>query len=131
MAHKLDKTVVLYYRPKDVGESEGSRCGKCMMYSERECTVVKGEIEPKHGVCGLYVHGEHMGPMMKGMTPKEIVGYVENGPTHCGNCKNFDDGECRIVEGKVEFEGCCNAWEELEEERDHESELREHGYTKI
>lgn len=114
---KLKKAVVLYYPAKQVGTKEGTSCGACMMFfGGGKCTVVEGKIDGDNGVCGLYVFGEHMGPTMEGMTPKSVVGYITNAPTHCGNCENYNGGEdnsgsCKIVEGNVEALGCCNAWE--------------------
>jgi len=113
---KLDKAVVLYYPSKQVGTNEGTHCGKCMMFVRDHCTVVEGKIDGEDGTCGLYVFGKHMGPDMHGETPKSVVGYETSGPTHCGNCVNYQgdeySGPCRIVEGTVEYLGCCNGWKE-------------------
>ncbi len=121
---KVDPAVVLYLSPVAIGELEGARCGRCMMFvPEKEgqghCTVVAGSINGATGVCGLYVHGEHEGPDMHGMLEKVFVGYVENGPTHCMNCEYMEDrglgkSSCVKVAGIIEGRGCCNAWEEEE-----------------
>lgn len=118
---KIEKASALYYPPAQIGEEGGARCGKCMMFVSGHCTVVEGPINGKTGVCGLYVHGKHAGPAMKGTTPKSVVGYVENGPTHCGNCDYYEGGEsdsgaCKKIDGTVEAEGCCNFWEAKEED---------------
>lgn len=116
-AKKLNKAVVLYYLPKDIGERGGARCGACMMYTPSgNCTAVSVWPNPSRGVCGLYVHGKHMGPDMKGTISTTIAGYVDNGPTHCGNCQyygggNSTAGPCEKVAGTVEYHACCNAWE--------------------
>ncbi len=127
MNAKLDKQVVLYFPKEEIGTQEGSHCGACMMFVRDHCTVVKGTVKAKTGVCGLYVHGEHMGPDMRGMMPKNVAGYIDgtdsdglggkggNAPTHCENCRFYMGGEnstgdCQKVEGPVEALGCCNAW---------------------
>lgn len=120
---KIDPAIVLYYPTKDIHQPEGAHCGKCMMYVSEEgeklghCTVVMGDIDPDRGVCGLYVHGKHSGPDMMGMTSKKVAGYVLEAPTHCGNCRHYEgdkkQGPCEIVQGKVEFRGCCNYWEKI------------------
>lgn len=122
MAHKLDKAVVLYFPPEQVGTDEGTHCSACMMFVRDHCTVVDGKIDGDNGVCGLYVFGTHLGPDMHGMIPKEIAGYITNAPSHCGNCKNYrgdeNSGSCKVVEGEVEYHGCCNAWEEAQHRDD-------------
>jgi hypothetical protein len=96
-----------------------------------ECTVVHIDgtsdtrVSFEHGVCGLYVGGKPMPesdthkPMP--VVPRSVAGYIEEGgvPTHCGNCEYYlplpaadvRSGHCKIVEGIVNFYGCCNAWE--------------------
>lgn len=132
---KLDKAVVLYFPPKEIGTEKGAHCGACMMFVKNHCTVVQGSINGENGVCGLYVHGEHMGPDMKGMMPKEVAGYIDGtssdgsggtggkAPTHCGNCRYFHAGECDKVEGEVEEKGCCNAWDSADYESMSEEEF--------
>jgi hypothetical protein len=115
---KLDPAVALYLPPKDIGEKEGAYCGACMMFvwekgNTGHCTVVAGEINGPHGICGLYVHGEHSGPDMKGTISKKTAGYEEDGPTHCDNCVYFlrSQKACERISGTVEAQGCCNCWE--------------------
>ncbi len=147
---RLDPAVVLYFSPDAIGEKEGACCGHCMMFvpstslgdtelcrsvgkpdGKGHCTVVEGEIDSPHGICGLYVHGEPAaaGPDMtlrqaqgQGMMPKEMAGYIEDGPTHCGNCEYFDAAAeaCEKVAGHIEAEGCCNAWEGKDAGKDPE-----------
>lgn len=120
---KLAKPAVLYFPAKDIGEKGGAHCGACMMFfkskGEGRCTVVEGKIDGSTGVCGLYVHGEHVGPTMEGTIDKSVVGYTEDGPpTQCGNCEYYVGGPklgiCKKVAGRIEFHGCCNAWEAKE-----------------
>lgn len=120
MTLKLEKAVVLYFTAEEIGSPEGARCGKCMMFvSGGFCTIVQGKIDGTHGVCGLYVNGpmEHEEEAADmAMTPKLVAGYIENGPTHCGNCEYYGgwekkQGPCEKVRGTVEYHGCCNAWE--------------------
>jgi hypothetical protein len=116
MSDKLSKSVVLYFPPALIGQNEGARCGKCIMFVRTgHCTAVAGSIDGEHGVCGLYVHGRTSGSDVQGMIPKHAAGYTEEGPTHCGNCEYYGggikpDGPCRKVEGEVAYNGCCNFW---------------------
>jgi len=129
---KLDKAVVLYMPGKVLGSNVGAHCGDCWKFvgSETgkpgECIEVDGPINPAHGVCGLYVNGRVFDgvkpnlPCYPKKVSKKIAGYVEIGPTHCGNCDEKLGGsspvsECKKVEGEIEFLGCCNRWEEKRE----------------
>ena len=124
---KLDKAVVLYMSAKVLGSHVGAHCGDCWKFigsenASGECIEVAGEINGPHGVCGLYVNGR----VFDGTKPnlpeavvqitKEVAGYVENGPTHCGNCEYMmnnteSTSPCRKVAGEIEYFGCCNQWE--------------------
>ena len=125
---KLDKAIVLYFPAKILGSAVGAHCGDCWKFVGSEtgpgkCIEVEGAINPAHGVCGLYVNGR----VFDGVKPrlpesvhqvsKLTAGYIEEGPTHCGNCEYYRGyqqprGVCAKVEGFVEFEGCCNHWEQ-------------------
>jgi len=146
---KLDKAVVLYMGDEVLGSHVGAHCGDCWKFVGSEsgtgkCIEVDGPINPAHGVCGLYVNGR----VFDGIKPKlpepvhriskEIAGYVEQGPTHCGNCDEKLGGDaltslCKKVEGTIEFFGCCNRWEPKEEKStdeyltDRKSQIRS-GY---
>lgn len=129
---KLNKAVVLYMPAKVLGSHVGAHCGDCWKFVGLEsatgkCIEVAGAINGPHGVCGLYVNGR----VFDGVKPKlpepvtqvskEIAGYVENGPTHCGNCDEKLGGEslvseCKKVAGEIEYFGCCNRWEPKEEQ---------------
>jgi hypothetical protein len=129
---KIDKAVVLYMPPKVLGSNVGAHCGDCWKFIGSEsghgrCIEVDGVINGPHGVCGLYVNGR----VFDGIKPhlpepvtkisKEIAGYIEQGPTHCGNCDEKLDGNaprslCKKVEGEIEFFGCCNRWEPKNED---------------
>ncbi len=114
---KIAKNVVLYMRAKDIGPAKGAACSGCMMFiKDGRCTSVAGEIDGEKGVCGLYVQGESQRDGKSGVLPQAIASYALVAPTHCGNCKFYGggqskEGQCKIVEGMVEFHGCCNAWE--------------------
>jgi hypothetical protein len=129
---KLDKAVVLYFPAKVLGSNVGAHCGDCWKFigsesGEGKCIEVEGNINGPHGVCGLYINGRVFDgsqpdlPVPVEKIPQSVAGYVEIGPTHCGNCeyyegKEFSDGPCAKVEGKVEYDGCCNQWEPEEGE---------------
>jgi hypothetical protein len=90
---------------------------------------VDGEILAAHGVCGLFVNGREA---VEKKLSKELAGYVEEGPTHCGNCEYYTGGKkqsgaCRKVGGLVEFHGCCNQWEERDEDDEPKSEAEKSG----
>src|SRR5215472_8240038 len=85
----IPKSVALYYPPPLIGEQSGARCGRCLMFNEEgRCAAVEGSINADTGVCGLYVHGDPEGSNF-GLIGKDVAGYVENGPTHCGNCRYY------------------------------------------
>lgn len=52
----------------------------------------------------------------------------EEGPFMCGHCEYFKDGFCRNeqVQAHVDFAGCCNLYESIEEDEGEEEE-EEHG----
>lgn len=117
----IPQAVVLYMGPEllDRGSShpKGAVCGKCMMFLAdiSACSILTpAGVSGPHGVCGLFVGGdttsssEHM-PMK--LVPKEVAGYSDDAPTRCGNCRNFlPRTRCRVVEGTVHENGCCNGW---------------------
>ena len=125
---KLEKPVVLYMPGKVLGSHVGAHCGDCWKFIGSEsgsgkCIEVDGEINPAHGVCGLYVNGRVFDgvkpklPVPVDKISKQVAGYVEQGPTHCGNCENYrgtedGSGPCTEVAGTVEYFGCCNQWEQ-------------------
>ena len=115
---KLDKAIVLYFPAPVLGSAVGAHCGDCWKFIEGaggsgSCREVEGRINAAHGICGLFVNGREE-PESK--VSQKVSGYVETGPTHCGNCEYYGGGNgargpCAKVEGFVEFEGCCNHWE--------------------
>lgn len=124
MAHaKLQKPVVLYM-PASVNKIPrgGFGCGVCMMglSDTKECTILDpAKIDLEYGVCGLFVPGKNLKredhPPME-IVSKKIAGYSEAGPTYCGSCRFFDDrgadsNICDVVEGQIDYFGCCNHWE--------------------
>src|SRR5262249_23134529 len=110
----LDKAACLYMGPDDIADPEGARCGNCIMFdSEGYCAAVAGEINGEKGGCGRYVNGSPDTCASGGTISKTVAGYIEEGPTHCANCRYFDAPYCDIVKGEVEGEGCCNFWEKL------------------
>lgn len=116
MNQKIRKDAVLYFPPSAIGERGGAHCGACFMYiTTGKCAAVVGDIDPKNGVCGLYVNGRPSDTGRMGTLPKRFADYTENGPTHCGNCEYYgggehQEGECEKVEGPVQYHGCCNHW---------------------
>ncbi len=124
MTAKLKQAVVLYMGEdlldKGAEHPKGAACGKCSMFltDTSECSILKpAPVSGPRGICGLFVGGEAMTsedhpPML--LVPREVAGYTDDGPTRCGNCRNFRPPRgCAIVEGKVEANGCCNGWEKM------------------
>jgi hypothetical protein len=106
----LSKPSALYFSPDSIGSDAGARCGICRFYLDKQhsCQIVEGRIDPKIGICGLYV---------KTRVTKAEAGYAETGPTHCANCDEmlvprlFGESRCKKVEGMVEGRGCCSLWQ--------------------
>jgi len=122
---KLDQAVVLYMTAAEIGKKKGAHCDDCWKYrgSETEtgkCAEVEGDIEPK-GVCGLYVYGERNQFVQIGTIPKEVAGYIDDGPTKCGLCEYFGGtNRCEKVKSTpqtIEEGGCCNAFEAKKSEK--------------
>jgi hypothetical protein len=125
MEKKLAKAVVLYMPASVIGNGgRGAVCAGCRALDPVHndiCHVLaplEGEVSSAHGVCGMFAPGPRMGEGGHNLT-KAIVGYVENGPTRCGNCEYIAVAtglapgvfHCRKVEGEIESAACCNAWE--------------------
>lgn len=125
MKKKLDKGVVLYFRPESIAVPEGSHCGVCWKFvigdgkGKGKCLEVKGAIDGPRGTCGLYVHGKPFkwAPNFEiTQVSKEEAGYVEEGPTHCVTCEYMEKPSdktsmCESVEGVIHQLGCCNGHE--------------------
>lgn len=116
----LEKPVVLYMDAALIDaatpDPPGAACGKCALFlaDVSACEVLAPPQVSPTGVCGLFVGGppttSQADPPL-GLVPAEVAGYVENGPTMCGNCAYFlKPIRCRIVKGDVEAGGCCNHW---------------------
>ena len=98
------------------------KCGTCDMYIlGRGCTMVKGDIDPKDGVCMFWSYRDTMPIVDKIYEPKltkEESGYIiEKGGTHCASCKHFiEPNKCEMVgkNGDDDIDGqtgCCIMWE--------------------
>lgn len=122
---KLPQGVVVYLKPEQIANKSGAHCGACFFFHRptSECFLTSpAHCNAEHGVCDFYLGGnlwkqieKKANPIPQKLVPKEMAGYIENGPTHCANCEYFGGdeypGECAKVQGKVEGLGCCNAWE--------------------
>lgn len=126
---KLRPEVVVYLTPEQIGTKEGAHCGACFFFHrpKSECFLTSpAACNADHGVCDFFLGGnmfevidKHDGqPTPQKLVPKTVAGYIEKGPTHCDNCEYFGGkeypGECAKVSGKVEAEGCCNAWKSVD-----------------
>lgn len=121
----LDKSTVLYFEPESIGSPDGARCGICWKFDPFKglCVEVAGSINGTRGICGLYVNGEPTGNRIAELAmlgPRKIsateAGYVEKGPTHCGNCEEmmipltYGESPCKKVTGLVDGRACCTLW---------------------
>lgn len=120
MAAKLPKWGVLYiYKKGNVHDSY--ICGKCPMFLEdlQRCEIHgPDDVILEEGTCGYWVAGEPKPG--KNHTPMGSVTTVESGyevpetgdGTSCKRCEYFiPSGECKIVEGSIDGDGCCARWE--------------------
>lgn len=120
VGEKLDKAVVLYMTPGEL-QAKGACCGTCALIVKgtADCAIL---LNPKvslgHGVCALYVGGPASQLTQIAKLSRQTAGYLQSPqvPTHCGNCEYWGGGDklqgpCQVVEGTVDFWGCCNHWE--------------------
>jgi hypothetical protein len=127
----IKRDAFLYLDPKGKGE-DFAQCRSCMMWTGTagahplRCHIHgKGRKITGDHTCGYYVHGKPMpnGPIMRSVTPKES-GLLKK-EVRCENCKHFNSSasECgyfvklnktggHALNVIVNYEGCCNAWEE-------------------
>ena len=120
-----------------VNDKSNPRCGACNMYIEgRKCTMVKGDIDPEYGECIFWAYRRTkpiVGKEYEPMLTQEEAFYTEippvgdgehQGGSECGICKHYlpsgEDpmvGECEMVEGEIEYHGCCIAWEPTKKQK--------------
>ena len=132
-----------------VNDKSNPRCGACNMYIEGgKCSLVKGEIDPEYGECIFWAYrrtkpivGKEHKPML---TQKEafyeiippVGDGIHEGGSLCGICKHYLPsnadpmvGKCEMVEGEIEYHGCCIAWAP---NKDAEDAIKgEENYRKI
>jgi len=106
-----------------------SQCATCWKFTGSSCLefTSKDHIVAE-GSCGLYSTGtpnpENKGQEHGGSTPKE-AGYVIR-KVRCEHCEYFEDGDndcllfrtLNIPNYKVDPDGCCNANEAKDEEKE-------------
>jgi len=93
------------------------RCGNCNMYiMGGKCTLVKGDIDSKDGVCNFWSYRNTQPFLDKQYPPmlsKSDAGYIlERGGTICGTCKHYKEPrKCMMVRGDISPDkGCCIGW---------------------
>jgi hypothetical protein len=126
LASKLSKSVAGYLSAKLVGtEQIGTSCQKCRDFikGSSECLILtEPKVSGPSGTCTQFLKGEpYTNAKPLRLVPKEVVGYIEGDdvPTYCGRCKYYTEhgrlrGECEVVEGMVDYGGCCNGYEASE-----------------
>lgn len=128
---KMFQEQVVYVTPDVINQGKkdvdpGCRCGKCIFFKtdSSECMLTTPtKCNAEHGVCALFLgkpdNKEIPGTPFK-LIPKKSAGYIEdeeNVPTRCYNCEYYSGeekdeiGSCKIVDGKIYRDGCCNKWE--------------------
>jgi hypothetical protein len=119
---KISKSAAGYLPAKLVGtEQVGTFCGKCRDFvkSTSECLILtEPRVSATNGTCTQFLRGEpYTNAKPLKLVPKEVVGYIEGDevPTFCGRCEYYGEsgrlkGSCAIVEGMVDYGGCCNAY---------------------
>src|SRR5579864_1844697 len=79
------------------------------------CLLVKQKINLQTGTCLLWEHGEEKYTLAdakrKSRSTPETAGYVEfNIPINCSTCDHYSHDYCKLWEGKVKDEQCCDVW---------------------
>jgi hypothetical protein len=106
---QVPKEVLIYMPGTLATDKTGFKCSGCVHFHAEEsiCFIMnpKSNKVSKDGVCGMYTP-------LKGTMSKSALGYVAHA-THCASCKfpNTEVTQCARVIGKIEPNGCCNAWE--------------------
>jgi len=123
LASKISKAVAGYLSAKLIGtERIGTCCMKCRDFIEKtsECLITDdSKVSGPKGTCTQFLRGQpYYAAKPMRIVPKEVVGYIEGDdvPTYCGRCEYYIEhgrlkGECKIVEGVIEYGGCCNGYE--------------------
>ncbi len=127
-----------------VNDKSNPRCGACNMYLETgKCTLVEGDIDPEYGECTYWAYRRTkpiVGKKYEPMLDKKEAGYYEtpkvgllDGGSYCGICKFYtgdvNGGKCEMVEGDIDYTGCCIAWTPNEEAED--ATISAENYKKI
>jgi hypothetical protein len=98
-----------------VEPAQNPKCETCNRFvSPNACTLVKGKIDGKNGVCAFWGKGKNDEKITSEPEfTKEQSLYVEvPGSTKCGTCYFFSlPNRCKLVKGNINgFKGCCIAW---------------------
>ena len=127
MASKISKTAAGYLSAKLIGtEQIGTKCSKCRDFIEKtsECLITDdSKVSGPKGTCTQFLRGQpYYSAKPLRIIPKEVVGYIEGEgvPTFCGQCKAYIEhgrmtGGCKMVEGSIDYGGCCNLYQYQEE----------------
>lgn len=118
-AEKISKPIVLYEGP-DLNKKEFT-CAGCIFFIRDvdKCGILKPSGVDGDDGCNLWIGGETTTSKTsnaKELVPSDVAGLTE-GPFTCKRCRNFTqknkngDGVCKVVQGIVNADGCCNAWE--------------------
>jgi hypothetical protein len=122
---KISKEAVVYMPPA-LNHREFT-CGGCILFlvkrteSNRKfghCEILyPSEVDDDDG-CTLYIPGKpKIGGTPRRLLPARTAG-LDEGPFTCKRCRHYggdrdpgSSGPCELVEGVVQADGCCNAWE--------------------
>lgn len=112
----VSKSVLVYMPAALATDDEGFKCTGCHYFdpSKSKCNLMvkKDNDVSADGVCNGYMPGPNNGAKLNLFTKKQAA-YVDH-PTHCASCKfrNKEVNRCSRIEGPIEPNACCNAWEE-------------------
>jgi hypothetical protein len=95
------------------------KCGGCehriRTGDKYTCLLVDKLIDLKRGTCLLWEEGPEKYKAKDIRTSRvtpNTAGYVEADVVNCGSCMHYADGICKLWDGKVKKEQCCDVWEQ-------------------
>lgn len=103
----------------DDTEPPDHKCGGCEHRVWKDggytCILVDKRIDLSRGTCLLWEKGpEKYGrdDIRESRVTPETAGYIEADVVNCGSCMHYSDGVCKLWDGKVKAEQCCDVWEQ-------------------
>jgi len=95
------------------------KCGGCehriRIGDKYTCLLVNKTIDLKRGTCLLWEEGPEKyrsKDIRESRVTPNTAGYIEADTVNCGTCMHYDSGVCKLWNGKVKAEQCCDVWEQ-------------------